>query len=390
MIASVPSVPSRRRWLPAGGVRLRLTALYSSLFLCCGAGLLAITYVLVDHATAIHAVATRTPGGRPAPGAAVSTQLVDMHQLLEQSGTALAIMTAVSVMLGWAVAGQVLRPLRAMTEATRRISEESLDQRLALPGPRDELSELGDTIDGLLDRLEVAFAAQRRFAANASHELRTPLATMRASLEVAMAKPAAVPEHIRTLEQRLRQEFDRTERLLDGLLALARSQHTPPGKDLSVALDKLASKAVALHAEEIAAKHLKVDVEASGRAHVPGSEILLARMVENVIENAITHNEPGGWIRIKPTSAGSSVSFMIENGGKLLDQHEVDQLAEPFTRLAAPRTGSETSTGLGLSIVASIAHAHGGTLDLHARPDGGLRVMIKLPGGKPIELEAQA
>ena len=295
MALSVRSVPPRPSWLPAGSVRLRLTALYSSLFLCCGAGLLAITYVLVDHATAIHAVATHTPGGRPAPGAAVSTHLVDLYQLLEQSGIALAIMTVVSVILGWLVAGRVLRPLRAMTAATRRISEQNLDQRLALPGPGDELTELGDTLDGLLERLEVAFKAQRRFAANASHELRTPLATMRASLDVAMAKPAAVPEHIRTLEQRLRQEFDRTERLLEGLLALARSQHTPLGEDLSVALDQLASEAVAQHADEIAAKQLTVDVEASEGAHARGSEILLTRMVENVIENAIIHRA-GGWI----------------------------------------------------------------------------------------------
>ena len=147
---------------------------------------------------------------------------------------------------------------------------------------------------------------------------------------------------------------------------------------------------MAHHAEEIAAKRLNVDVEASGRACVGGSEILLARMVENVIENAITHNEPGGWIRIKPTNTGPSVSFMVENGGKLLAQDEVDQLAEPFTRLGASRTGSQTSTGLGLSIVASIAQAHGGALDLHARPDGGLRVVIELPAGKPVELEAQA
>jgi signal transduction histidine kinase len=108
-------------------------------------------------------------------------------------------------------------------------------------------------------------------------------------------------------------------------------------------------------------------------------------MVDNVIENAITHNEPGGWISIKPASTGPSVSLIVENGGKLLAQDEVDQLAEPFTRLSAPRTGSQTSTGLGLSIVASIAQAHGGALDLHARPDGGLRAVIELPAAGPIE-----
>jgi signal transduction histidine kinase len=358
---------------------MRLTVLYSSLFLLCGAGLLAITYLLVDRATAIHAVVTHSLGGAPAPGAVVHTHLVDLHQLLEQSGVALAIMTVVSIVLGWLVAGRVLRPLRAMTATTRRISEENLDQRLALPGPRDELTELADTIDGLLERLEGAFETQRRFVANASHELRTPIATMRASLDVAMAKPVAVPEHIRMLEQRLRREFERIERLLQGLLVLARGQRMQGGEQLTVALDRLASEAVARHTPEISAKRLDVELQAAVAVWVSGSEVLLSRMVENVIENAISHNEPGGWIRVAPAADGTSVKLVVENGGRLLTQDDVAQLAEPFRRLGAPRTGSETGAGLGLSIVASIAHAHGGALDLHARPDGGLRVMIALP-----------
>jgi signal transduction histidine kinase len=374
------------RRLPVRSVRLRLTALYGSLFLLCGAGLLAITYLLVDRATAIHAVATSSRGGAPARGAIVHTHLVDLHQLLEQSGVALAIMTLVSVVLGWLVAGRVLRPLRAMTAATRRISEESLDRRLSLPGPRDELTELADTIDGLLERLEAAFAAQRRFAANASHELRTPLATMRASLDVAMAKPVAVPEHIRMLEDRLRREFDRTERLLEDLLALARSQRPRTGEAPPVGLDQIASDTVARHAPEISAKQLDVDLKAAPGAWVSGSEVLLSRMVENVIENAICHNEPGGWIRVTPATDGPSVNLVVENGGRLLSQDDVDQLAEPFGRLGAPRTGSQTGNGLGLSIVASIAQAHGGAVDLRARRDGGLRVAIALPAAAGAEV----
>ncbi|HEY2655052.1 MAG TPA: ATP-binding protein [Solirubrobacteraceae bacterium] len=373
------------RRLRVRSVRLRLTALYSSLFLSCGVGLLAITYLLVDRATAIHAVATRSPGAAPARGAVVHTHLVDLHQLLEQSGIALAIMTVVSVALGWLMAGRVLRPLRAMTAATRRISEESLDQRLAVPGPRDELTELADTIDGLLERLQAAFEAQRRFAANASHELRTPLATMRASLDVAMAKPVAVPEHIRLLDQRLTREFDRVERLLEGLLALARGQHARVGAEPTVALDKIASEAVARHASQISAKQLHVDLQAAA-AVVNGSETLLSRMVENVIENAISHNEPGGWIRVRPATDGPSVSLVVENGGRRLTQRDVDQLAEPFHRLGPRRTGSQAGAGLGLSIVASIAQAHGGMLDLHARSEGGMRVMIALPAVPDIEV----
>jgi signal transduction histidine kinase len=372
------------RGLPARSVRLRLTALYGGLFLACGAGLLAITYLLVSRETTVttDAVAVGSHGPSGAGAAVNHEHLVDLHQLLVQSGVALAIMTVVSVALGWLVAGRVLRPLRTMTAATRRISEENLHERLALPGPRDELTELADTIDALLGRLEAAFEAQGRFVANASHELRTPLATMRASLEVAMAKPVPVPEHILTLEHRLQNEFDRIERLLEGLLALARSQHGRAAEELTVALDEIASAAMARRAHEISAMGLEVDLQQRcPGVWVRGSETLLSRMVENVIDNAICHNEPGGWVRVEPTTDGRLAGLVVENGGRLLDQGDVDQLAQPFRRLGAPRTRSRTGTGLGLSIVASIAHAHGGELDLHARPEGGLRVIIELPAG---------
>src|SRR5258708_36007463 len=139
-------------------------------------------------------------------------------------------MTVVSVALGWRVAGRALRPVREMTAAAQRISEDSLDDRLAVQGPRDELKELGDTIDGLLERLEIAFKAQRRFVANASHELRTPLTTIRAALDVALAKPEPAPVRTVALAGRLRTEPDRIDRLLEAFLVLARAQHrTLPG-----------------------------------------------------------------------------------------------------------------------------------------------------------------
>jgi signal transduction histidine kinase len=364
---------------PAVSVRLRLTALYGSLFVLCGAGLLVITYLLVGRATAIHAVTTGSPGGAPGNGAVYRTHLVDLHQLLVQSAIALALMTTVSVILGWLVAGRVLAPIRTITAATRRITDENLHDRLALEGPRDELGELAGTIDGLLERLEAAFDAQGRFVANASHELRTPLATMRAALDVAMAKPAANPAHILALEQRLRQEFDRMERLLESLLALARSQHGRVAEEITVTLDEIASVAIARYAEEIAAMRLEVELLSCPAARVGGSQVLLSRMLDNVIDNAICHNEPGGWVRVTPVSDGQLARLVVENGGPALSQDEVDQLAQPFRRLGAPRTHAGRGTGLGLSIVASIAHAHGGALDLHARQQGGLKVVIVLP-----------
>jgi signal transduction histidine kinase len=401
----------RRLHLPARSVRVRLTALYGGLFLVSGAGLLTITYALVRQSTSFfpgaydlvgpstlrvlaaahhQTLAAVAAHQRAVVALAAPQRAGDLHQLLVESGVALAIMTVIAAALGWLVAGRVLRPLRTMTATTRRISEDNLHDRLALQGPRDELTDLGDTIDGLLARLEVAFDAQRRFVANASHELRTPLATMRASLDVAMAKPVALPAHIVTLEDRLRHEFDHVERLLESFLSLARAQHGLVTDEFTVALGDIASAAVERRGDDVSRLRLEVEQEQCPEALVRGSEMLLSRMVENVIDNAVCHNEPGGWVRITPAVDGPLASLVVENGGRLLAQDEVDELAQPFRRLGAQRTGSDKGTGLGLSIVASIAQAHGGTLDLRARGDGGLRVMIALPVAVEVPAGARA
>jgi signal transduction histidine kinase len=376
---------------PARSVRLWLAALYGSLFLLSGAALLALTYVLVRHATAGASVTNvsgtaLTPSGARAMTA--TSRAVDLHQLLVQSAIALAIMSVVSAMLGWVVAGRVLSPLLTITARTRRISEDNLHDRLALQGPDDELKELADTIDGLLERLEAAFDAQRRFIANAAHELRTPMAGLRASLDVAMAKPGALPPQIVTLEDRLRTGFAQVDRLLESFLALARAQQAPLRDQSTLSLDEVASVAITSHSDAISRRKLTVDRDERPAGLVIGSETLLSRMVENVIENAIDHNQPSGWIRVTSSTDGRIASLVVENGGEILAQDDVDQLAQPFRRLSADRTGSDTGSGLGLSIVGAIAQAHGGTLDLQARSDGGLRVTIELPLAAPARPEA--
>src|SRR6266568_3798498 len=226
--------------LPRRTVRLRLTLLYSSLFLASGAGLLAINYVLVaQRITGLVSVPTELLPQPTAPrlgtpskvsGTDPIAQLLraqaaaDLHQLLVQSGIALSIMAVIAIVLGWVVAGRVLRPLQTMTTTTRQISEKNLHERLALPGPPDELKDLGDTIDGLLARLEAAFEAQRRFVANASHELRTPLTLERAMIEVALADPHADEESLRAVCERVLAAGAEQERVIEALLTLARSQ----------------------------------------------------------------------------------------------------------------------------------------------------------------------
>jgi len=383
-----------RGMLPRRTVRMRLTALYGALFVVSGAVLLAITGGVVVSSSR-DSVTAANQAGLPALTrdqiriqqlqhklANAESQIHSgvSHGLLVGSAIALGVMTVISLVLGWIVAGRVLRPLRQMTAATRRISADSLHERLAVAGPGDELKDLADTIDGLLGRLEEAFAAQRRFVANASHELRTPLTTMRASVDVAVAKPEPVPAQTIALADRLRGELDRVDGLLDGFLALARAQHGDMPGRATLSLEYLTAAALAVRADAIAARHLTVHhVTGADGTWVTGSQPLLCRMVDNVVDNAIGHNRDGGWISATTGADEHVARLVVETGGDVLDADQVSQLTQPFRRLSADRTGSDHGSGLGLSIVEAITTAHGGTLDLQARPEGGLRVSIALP-----------
>lgn len=382
-----------RPFRPRGTVRLRMTVLYGGLFLLSGAALLAIASGLVVHGSTASVVAAHVAAGGPQLSqaqreirqlqAALASQSYVRenvsHEVLIASLIALGIMVAISVLLGWIFAGRSLRPLRLITATARRISEDNLNERLAFEGPRDELKDLADTFDGLLERLEAAFAAQRRFVANASHELRTPLATMRASLDVAMAKPGPLPPQTVVLAGRLRTELDRVDELLEGLLVLARAQHGAlPGSDV-VALDALVADSVRARSATIEAAGLTLRQDQGCRLPVTGSEVMLRRMIDNLVENAIVHNKPHGWIAVTTSAGPATGRIVIENGGPVLDLEQVSQLAQPFRRLGVDRTGSDRGYGLGLSIVSAIAGAHGGSLDLQARAEGGLLVVVTLP-----------
>jgi hypothetical protein len=306
----------------------------------------------------------------------------DLGRLLAVSWLGLALTTLGSALIGWFAAGRVLRPVRAITETARTISAGNLHQRLALSGPDDEFKRLGETLDDLLARLQASFEAQRRFVANASHELRTPLAMMRTRLDVAIAKPEGVPAQTQALDAGLRTDLDRADRLLESFLALARAQSGTLTDRSEVSLDRIVLDALAAQRDRIV--ELRLDVQtALAPALVAGSETLLARMVENVIENAVRHNQPRGFITAACEQRGGAARLVVESGGPLLDERVVAQLAQPFRRLGVERTGSRNGHGLGLSIVAAIAAAHGGTLELHARPQGGLRVEIDVPSATP-------
>jgi hypothetical protein len=264
-----------------------------------------------------------------------------------------------------------------MTARTRRISQENLHERLAVEGPSDELRELGDTIDGLLSRLEAAFEAQRRFVANASHELRTPLARIRTALDVAVGKPEPVPPQVTVLDHKIREGLDRADKLLEGFLVLGRAEHADMPDTCVIALDELILAAIADHRGEIAGKQIEVEHDLCA-ATVIGSPALIGRMLDNVIENGVNHNVPNGWMRITLDNDPTRVRVTVTTSGEEFDPTRVRELGQPFRRLEADRTNSGNGTGLGLSIVAAIATAHSGSLNLRALDGGGLGVVIEL------------
>lgn len=326
------------RRLSERSVRLRLTVLYGSLFFVSGALLLALTYVLVLRATAGGLVTVPGGLGVTPTGALAETATshsIELHQLVVQSVIALAIMTVASVALGWLMAGRVLA------------------------------------------RLEATFEAQRRFIANASHELRTPLTMMRTSLDVAVAKPEPISPQLRALDTKLREGLDHADRLLESFLALARAQQEALDNDTAVSLATIVDEALAECRDAIADKDIELTTSLDPII-VAGSITLLSLMVGNVIDNAVRHNERCGFITVESELRGAVARLVVENGGPRLDPASVEQLGKPFRRLVVDRTGSVDGVGLGLSIVAAVAAAHGGALELHARSEGGLRVEIAL------------
>jgi signal transduction histidine kinase len=387
----------RRRWmrLPAPTIRLRMTALYGLVFLVTGAVLLTIGYELVrhnlngpgDYHRELQRLGIVPQGffGRPPPFAPGSTgaRVADairaqlradaLHRLLIEYIVALGAMTIVSVVAGWLLAGRALRPLRAITSTARRVSGENLGERIALKGPADELKELADTFDGMLGRLDGAFASQRHFVANASHELRTPLAIMRTEVDVSLADPDATVEDLRRMGDAVRETIDRCERLIEGLLMLARSE-AATGREEPADLAALAGDCITDRHARAEEAHVEVRDDLSP-AWTRGEPALLERMIANLIDNGIRYNEPGGWLSVSTRSEGGRVRLTVANGGPRIDPAAAATLTEPFRRLDRGAGGS----GLGLSIVRSVVEAHGGVVEVEAPSDGGLLVRIELP-----------
>ena len=353
---------------PRVTVRVRLTAMYGLLFVATVAILLAISYWLMERHL------TRT----------LPAELRDsaLDELLFQYAIALAGATLVALALGWAIAGRALAPVARMTATARRITQDRLDERIALDGPDDELRELGDTIDEMLDRLTAAFEAQRRFVANASHELRSPLTVIRTEADVALANPDAGTEELRAMGEAVIEATDRTDALLESLLLLARSQRGMLARD-PVDLAIIARAALSALNDEATDAGVLVRGNDLRSAPVTGDRRLLERLCENLVENGVRYNVRGGWVDVhtaRPERGGGAL-LTVSNTGPKIAPEALARLLEPFERGA--RHGDRRGAGLGLSIVRSVAEAHGGVVTLEARDEGGLTVTVRLPSAPP-------
>jgi len=388
-------VQQLRAHLPQGTVRVRLTILYSSVFLPGGAALLVITYQLVEHSTDRAVYTTRGPrfpadghtfhrsiAGLSPPAAQLNAQIArvqagDLHQLLIKSGIALTIMAVVAIVLGYLLAGRVLRPLRRITTTAQGISAGNLHARLAMTGPDDELKQLGDTFDELLSRLEASFSSQRQLVANASHELRSPLTRLRLLAEVAATDDEATVASLQRALQRVTAAAVQEEQLLEALLALAQSQSELGLRqlfDLSSVVDDVVS------ATRQGPGGTDVHLEShTGPAPMVGDPRLVERLVGNLIDNAMRYNVAGGQVRVVSGAIDGSVLLDVCNDGPLVPPTELDRLFRPFQRLESGRGHHVVGHGLGLSIVEAIATAHRATVMVLARPEGGLRIQVRFP-----------
>jgi signal transduction histidine kinase len=300
-----------------------------------------------------------------------------LNDLLSRSLLALLGLAVIAFAFGYAMAGRVLSPLGRITRTARQVAGSDLSRRIELDGPDDELKELADTFDDMLERLERAFTAQQRFVGNASHELRTPLAINRTLLEVHLSDPHA-PVELQQLGKTLLATNERSEQLVEGLLLLARSDNQIVERK-PVDLAEVAGQAIDQVHAEAAAKGVEIRGE-RGPAVVQGNGVLLERIALNLVQNAVRYNVPeGGWVEVATEVQNGQAVLTVSNTGPVVPAYEIDNLFEPFRRLRTERTGSDKGVGLGLSIVRSVARAHGGHITAQPREGGGLVMRVTLP-----------
>jgi signal transduction histidine kinase len=371
-------------------LRIRMALLYGGLVLLVGVSLLFTCVLLIEHAIANLPVydtkgtvtITDQSGVKRTlqPQDTQDAQDSAVHYLLSTGGVFFGIIVVVGTTGAYLVAKQALRPIAKLTATAKQLSTETLDQRINLGGPDDELRELADTFDDMLARLDAAFDSQRLFVANASHELRTPLSVIKTELEVTLSDPDADVAELRRMGAVVESATDRAQKLVTSLLTLARLQAVGGG-ELEIAervdLASLVPSVVDAVNNEAKDKGIQIETELDPAA-TTGDPRLLERLIGNLVENAIRHNVPEGWLRISTGESADKVWLHVANGGSVIASSDVDALFEPFRRGGRVRTATR-GAGLGLAIVRLIVEAHRGKLQAAAPPFGGLAIRIELP-----------
>jgi signal transduction histidine kinase len=386
----------RRTILGRLSVRTRIALACAALFLVTGAGLVAALYALVDHSLGVSGFHRGMPAGLVQACHAAKTahttspqvraecfllgspdlRARSLHAVLTWSLVTLPMGTVAAGMLGWAIGRRILRPLHKVTVAARRASQERLDERINFDGPEDELKKLADTFDDMLNRLDLAFASQRRFVANASHELRTPLTSMRTLIDVAMAKPARTTEQLEVLIGRVRDTLDQSEALIDGLLTLVRSDRGLTDHEL-VDLEAAAQDAIDQTSAPARTSNIAIAADLSPGPTL-GDRVLLERLTGNLVDDAVRYNVEGGSVIIVTGPDNNASHITVTNTGPPVPESAVTSLFEPFTRLNG-RVSNGQGVGLGLPIVTSVVNAHRGDLLAEALPGGGMKISVRLP-----------
>ncbi|MFD2797056.1 sensor histidine kinase [Promicromonospora vindobonensis] len=378
-----PHPAERRRTLT---IRARLTLTYAGLVTGCGAVLIAFVYLYMRFVP-IYQIEPLTHGTHSGSGPEPiqpTTGTISIHSaedfldnLLIASVSALVLLAVLGGAVGWLMAGRIIRPLAVINAAANRASTGTLDHRISLDGPDDEIHDLAYTFDRMLASLERSFAAHRRFAANASHELRTPLATTKTMIDVALADPDADRAELRRLAERVGEVNRASVETVDALLDLAEADSGTAAR-VPVDLTTMAHDVVAQLADEAVA--VDVDLTAEGPPCVAlGDPVLLRQAVTNLVRNAIRHNVPAGHATVRVTTDHDRAYVTVTNTGPQVPRESLDALTEPFVRGAGRTLTRGTGHGLGLAIVSAVAAAHGGTLALHPNADGGLTVHLDLP-----------
>ncbi|MFC5001240.1 sensor histidine kinase [Dactylosporangium cerinum] len=345
-------------------LQARLTALYAVPFLLA---------VVAGIGLFSYGSASSAPVGPGSPGPTPEPPVGD-DQMLRIIVVTLLISCLLAVIGGWVIAGRVLRPLRTIIANARDISATSLHRRLGRTGSGDEFTELAETLDNVFERLEAAFASQRRFVANASHELRTPLAAERALLQVALADPAATTETLREACHEVLALGAAQERLVDALLTLASGEQGVE-QDEPVDLALLATAALHRRSAETKVRGVRVGTSLAP-ALGAGDPRLAESLVANLVDNAVRHNVDGGWIEVSTVSVPGAARLTVRNTGPVVPAEQIGRLLQPFQRLEGQRLGRTDGHGLGLAIVQAIATAHGASLQILPRPEGGLDITV--------------